>query len=592
MASFEPAKPGQDFVERGPTSDLMIGRHGDPAFVLPEAARSRWDQLRQRREDAKLLSMPLFDQVAELRIEKQKHEGRLRQLVTLKTSGGCGLRASTDKQPPDDIQVLEVERKIASVSEDMRRKQVLAADRNARTGNVGRLVDRIEEWLRGGRLRGCKVAAVDIDCASLMKRNESEAHALERLRRRLRELGADRHCCESTPWPSSETKVLVRRQIEALAARGEPDLSALVEAGQPIRWPQSPLRLSLVGLAIGAAGETQLTGAAQDTVDDPLALLCWLAKDDLLKRVEKLIVESSDDKAALGEQARAEQLAQIASDYLQIEREECQLIWKLQSDGHAVEHRSDVDVRAVLGVELVVDDRPEGPFGPAPDPYRHVIDLISRSPAPRSLRCLVGWSVLSRHGAGRPVAAARWRDRAAACIGEGSAREKARTFRTRKPMMSITVSWFTSTTGRASLNAAMACSGSSSAVTPVIIVRPNRLASRSAAPRKHSCNVPRFSPGSIPILDALLDRFPDAIEALTAEGSKGRPSALAVAKIASIQNPSRARADGPAKGDCQAMHHLRYFPTIGPKTNETMVQQAINSMTVICPSPCLRDALQ
>jgi hypothetical protein len=61
---------------------------------------------------------------------------------------------------------------------------------------------------------------------------------------------------------------------------------------------------------------------------------------------------------------------------LQTQREEAELIWKMQSDGHAVEHRSDADVCAMLGVEIEVDATPQASFGPAPDPYQHTIAII------------------------------------------------------------------------------------------------------------------------------------------------------------------------------------------------------------------------
>ncbi|MGV7218266.1 hypothetical protein [Bradyrhizobium sp. UFLA05-112] len=375
--TFERASANADFTERGPVPGLLIGRFGDPAAILPETARSRRQALLQRREDAAALSMPMAEAVNELRIGLQREQARQRQLVTPRSSGGFGLQASTEKGPTADIQVRDVERRIAAISEELRRKQVLLEDRSARTNNIGRLCERIEAWLNGGVPGGNRIVDHgEIDVVALKQRGEtSEAATLERLRRRLRELAADWHRVQSAPRTSSEAIADARAQIEALAQRGEPDFSALIEVGGAIGWPQVQQRLPLVGLAINEEGEARLTGVAQGEVIDQTALNAWFDTDKWLAKAEKRIREQCDDKVALSQQDRAEKLAEIASDQLEAERAECALIWKLQRDGQAVEFRDDADIRAVLGISLEVDDRPQRPFGQAAD-YSHVIDVI------------------------------------------------------------------------------------------------------------------------------------------------------------------------------------------------------------------------
>lgn len=377
--AFERAPANADFTERGPVPGLLIARYGDPAAILPERARSRRQSLHQMLDDAKALSAPLFDAINELRREKQQHETYWRQLTTSRGSGGPGLKPSTDKERSDDVQVLECERKIATISEEMRRKQVLLEDRAARTNNIGRLVGRVEQWLSGGIPGGNRVVDHgEIAISSILKRNESEAQALERLRRRLRELDADKHRVESAPRPSSESIAKARADIEARAQRGEPDVSALIEGGGPIRWPQVQQRLDLVGLAIDEEGEAQLTGVAQGEVIDETALNFWKDTEGWLAKIEKLIREQSDDTAALSETARAEKLAEIDGDRLDVERQEAALIWQMQEAGQAVEFRQDADIRAVLVVSLEVDDRPQGPFAQAAE-YSHVIEVVRSS---------------------------------------------------------------------------------------------------------------------------------------------------------------------------------------------------------------------
>ncbi len=44
----------------------------------------------------------------------------------------------------------------------------------------------------------------------------------------------------------------------------------------------------------------------------------------------------------------------LLADMLAVERQEAALIWQVQADGLAIEHRADANPRAVLGVELAV----------------------------------------------------------------------------------------------------------------------------------------------------------------------------------------------------------------------------------------------
>jgi hypothetical protein len=64
----------------------------------------------------------------------------------------------------------------------------------------------------------------------------------------------------------------------------------------------------------------------------------------------RLIDQQSDDTEALSMSARETKLKELARDKLSNERAEAAIIWHMQAQGDAVEHRSDCDVRAVLGL--------------------------------------------------------------------------------------------------------------------------------------------------------------------------------------------------------------------------------------------------
>ena len=79
-------------------------------------------------------------------------------------------------------------------------------------------------------------AAVESEPPRLNK-NETVTDAVERLRRRGRELKADLHRIASAPYPSSYAKQRARGQIEALAMQGAPDVSMLIEHDREIVRP-------------------------------------------------------------------------------------------------------------------------------------------------------------------------------------------------------------------------------------------------------------------------------------------------------------------------------------------------------------------
>ena len=100
-----------------------------------------------------------------------------------------------------------------------------------------------------------------------------------------------------------------------------------------------------------------------EVIDTP-ALLSWMLKDVLLKRIDAEIDSESDDAAALTPEARAKAITEIQGDLLAVERDECALVFRAQSENLPVEHRADISPLALLGVVLVT--APAVPPGTSP----------------------------------------------------------------------------------------------------------------------------------------------------------------------------------------------------------------------------------
>jgi hypothetical protein len=99
----------------------------------------------------------------------------------------------------------------------------------------------VETFLRHGLPGNCQIAEIEVDEPKLTK-NEDLLSALEKIRRRGREIGAAIHTVESAPYPSSYAGKRMGEMIEKLAQRGAPDVSMLIEVDRDIAWPTMSIR--------------------------------------------------------------------------------------------------------------------------------------------------------------------------------------------------------------------------------------------------------------------------------------------------------------------------------------------------------------
>jgi hypothetical protein len=198
----------------------------------------------------------------------------------------------------------------------------------------------IEMWLREAR----GTVLDDETPAPKLLKNETLMDAIERLRRRGRELVADLHRVQSAPYPSAHAKQRARAEVEALAARGAISVDRLLEHDAPLEFPTTLLRSDVVRSAAPAL--------AFGEVPDVLGVVAWLHRDALIKRLDAEIDAEADDKEALSHADRQKRSAEVLSDLLEVERHEASLVWRAQSERLPAEHRADCDPRAILGVVL------------------------------------------------------------------------------------------------------------------------------------------------------------------------------------------------------------------------------------------------
>jgi hypothetical protein len=197
----------------------------DVIELLPPAAQERLRKLRQRSADAHRL-IPEFETVREASMAKVEAENALKRLISHPQDGGFRL-------PEDDRRVIVATKAVENATDDLRRLQERSETRAQTWRAASGALAAVEDWLRHGKPGNCKLEVVEVEPSKLNK-GENIHDAIDRLRRRGRELKADLHRIESAPYPSGYAKQRMREQIAQLAQRGAPSVARLVELDGPV----------------------------------------------------------------------------------------------------------------------------------------------------------------------------------------------------------------------------------------------------------------------------------------------------------------------------------------------------------------------
>jgi hypothetical protein len=156
--------------------------------------------------------------------------------------------------------------------------------------------------------------------------------AIEKRRRRIRELLADIGRVDAAPISTKAAKQQAREEIKKLAERGRPAVHRLLEDRGGIGWPQRK---------IGFAGMVDLFET------DSLAVMAFALEESLIAAVEREIDAVGGAAESLTDEERFDRFDRLFGELLAVERDEEALIGAADFD---VQRRSDADPRAVLGI--------------------------------------------------------------------------------------------------------------------------------------------------------------------------------------------------------------------------------------------------
>jgi hypothetical protein len=284
-------------------------------------------------------------ELQEANAERTRARQRLERLKAHAQDHGLGL-------PPEHASCVAAEKEIARTSDAARRLQERSERLAAAWRAAAEPLAACETWLRDGRPSGVQLLDWEGDEPKLLKGENGLLDAIENRRRRVRELRANLNRIASASYPSGYCKARAKEQIEALAMQGTPTVAMLVEHDGDLIWPMTRLRSEVLG------GEHPALAFAE--VPDTIALIAWLHRDTLIKRLDAEIDTESDDASALSHETRAQAEAETMGDMLDIERQEAALTWEAQAQGLPVEFRGDINPLALLSLRLVTPPRADG----------------------------------------------------------------------------------------------------------------------------------------------------------------------------------------------------------------------------------------
>lgn len=299
---------------------------------LPPRARARATALRNAADVAHASVSELSSSLRDLRWSRQEVFSHLRGATDRRFSGGRDILTGNE--------VAAERQRLAELDDEIARVAAIVDEQSEAHASARALTERVEAFLRGLRPEH---TLADRPSPPPLRKGEDVRTAIEARRKRVRELQAERAAVEAAPIPSAETKRLAHEQISRLAERGRPDIGTLLAGDEGFKFSTILGLVKVPQVGVGEVAQIDVEG-----------LICWLFGPQIAATINAEIDQQADDEHALTGQQRAARLEQIGRDQLAVERAEVELVEMAREQGLAIQHRGDIDVRALLGIDLTL----------------------------------------------------------------------------------------------------------------------------------------------------------------------------------------------------------------------------------------------
>ena len=239
--------------------------------------------------------------------------------------------------PDGDPSILVEQELIEQLQADLAKMKARQQALSATAESAATLVNNIEAFVERAR-RLALTAAV----TAVRRKGATVLEALDEIRAKIADEKDRLRAARVAPLPSSEAKAKAVGEIEALAERGRPDVTPVVDTGREIGFP------TRAGDHVSLSQRTAY--ASENDQIDAVALVAWAFKEQLIAAIEREIDDNCDDVSALSKEERDVAIASAVADQLRLEREEESLVIIAIDSGLQVQRRADADPRAVLGL--------------------------------------------------------------------------------------------------------------------------------------------------------------------------------------------------------------------------------------------------
>ncbi|MGU3417752.1 hypothetical protein [Methylobacterium sp. D54C] len=211
-------------------------------------------------------------------------------------------------------------------------------------GTLVALRSSIDEWL--GEHHHKVIVPYDHPAPKLLK-GEFPVAAVGRVRGLITEKRQERARVSRASIPAAEAKEAARAFVAQTATLARPDVSTLLAGSHEVYFPALA---SSAMMPVNNADFGMIVIGGK--VYDGLALACWLQPETVIAAIDRDIDAAAVDKSAIPTATRIARLAELDAEILAAERDEVAFIAMAEAQGAVINHRRDVDPRALLQVTV------------------------------------------------------------------------------------------------------------------------------------------------------------------------------------------------------------------------------------------------
>lgn len=316
--------------------------------ILPAPSRAKLESLLIERDAARAAYRAASDAEMQARQEFGLAEGAARQRLAMPAGVNIDVHPAAALARPTKAQERErseTEARLMAPVDAAKRRLDLALDareRAAERQSSFAYLEGVAAWLNRAAAFG--IGRLKHHAPAAPKSRDPVAE-VQKLRAELAALDEAWTAAENAPAPASELKSRFIAELDAIAAKGAPQVNHTARAGSPVNLAAA-LRMKHEPVSLPGADAPHFALAG----DAGASFFAWLHRDLIAERITSMIDAAAPATGALTDDERDARFTEISARRLEIERQEEALLCAMEAEGRRVERRRDADPRAILEV--------------------------------------------------------------------------------------------------------------------------------------------------------------------------------------------------------------------------------------------------